>query len=146
MDPCDIYEDWEDIDQFHALESAIEAALEEWGFDGVDYVNGPGPEGGRPAGYDDGTIYLDMGDPDYADAWEDPQDALAHAYHEAMHAMLDQAGLSTQDFEEELEAGFLGSRAADEALDGCECSEPVGSSDGDDVPPFPWRCDLDSGF
>jgi hypothetical protein len=148
MDPCDVYLHWEDedFDQFGALQELVDEALAEWGFDGVDFVNGPGPVGERAAEYDDGTIYLNMDDPDYADVWDDPADSMTHAYHEAMHAMLDQAGLSTGGdlFGEEWEAGFLGSRAADEALEGCQCGEPAES--GGDAPPFPWRCDLDDNF
>lgn len=149
MDSCDVYQGWHDagFDRFGALEEMLSDALGEWGFDDVTYVNGPGPVGGRPAEYDDGTIYLDMDDPAYADAYAEPEDAMAHAYHEAMHAMFDQAGFSTRDMAEEFEVGFLGSRAADEALDGCTCSEPVSSIPKDSgVPPYPFRCDLDSGF
>ncbi len=78
--------------------------------------------------YDDGTIYLD---PDN-EGFDDRDYAMSVAYHEAMHAMLDQAGLSTGDVNEELEAGFLGSRAADQALEGCWCDEPVSDSFSDD--------------
>lgn len=144
MDPCEAYEDWEDWDgdeRFEALKELIQEALEEWGFDSVDVVNTD--LDGEPPEYDSGIIYLDTND----DArFGDAQDAMSHAYHEAMHAILDQAGLGGGGLEEELEAGFLGSRAADEALQGCECGEPAESSGGGDAPPFPWRCDLDSGF
>lgn len=143
MGPCDTYERWDDIDRFDALRDLVDTALDEWGFDDVEFVDGEGPVGGAPGEYHDGTIYLDMDNP----AFNDPQDGMSIAYHEAMHAMLDQAGLGGGGFEEELEAGFLGSRAADEALEGCQCGEPVTSQpSGGDAPPFPWRCDLDGGF
>ena len=143
MGPCETYEFWGEIDRFEALRDLVSDALNEWGFDDVDFVNGEGPGGGAPGEYDDGIIYLDMDN----EAFDDPETGMSIAYHEAMHAMLDQAGLSTFDLEEELEAGYLGARAADEALQGCECSEPVSSQPtGSEAPPFPWRCDLDSGF
>lgn len=140
MDPCDAYENWDNSDKLATLQELIQDALAEWGFDNVNVVNSD--VDGAPAEYDSGIIYLDINDPAFGDA----QDAMSIAYHEAMHAMLDQAGLGGGGFEEELEAGFLGSRAADEALEGCECDEPAESSGGGNAPPFPWRCDLDGGF
>lgn len=143
MGPCETYEDWDNIDRFEALKDLIETALDEWGFDSVDFENGEGPKAGAPGEYDDDTIYLDL---DH-EAFDDPEIGMSIAYHEAMHAMLDQAGLSTFDLEEELEAGFLGSRAADEVLEGCMCNEPVSSQPTDGyAPPYPWRCDLDGIF
>jgi hypothetical protein len=142
VDPCDAYEGWDDADtdRFETLKELIEDAMEAWGFDEVDVVQGDIED--APAEYDSGIIYLDMSD----EAFENAQDAMAIAYHESIHAMLDQAGLGGGGLEEELEAGFLGSRAADEALEGCECTEPVESAPGDDAPPFPFRCDMDGGF
>jgi hypothetical protein len=80
------------------------------------------------------------------EAFGDAQDAMSVAYHETMHAMLDQAGIDIEGLQEEMEAGFLGSRAADEGLEGCECDETAESPGGGSAPPFPWRCDLDDGF
>ena len=140
MDPCDAFEGWDDGDRLEMLQELIADALAEWGFDGVDVVNAP--VDGAPGEYDSGIIYLDLDNP----AFEDAQDAMSVAYHEVMHAMLDQAGLGGGGLEEELEAGFLGARAADEALEGCECGEPAESSGDGDAPPYPWRCDLDDGF
>lgn len=141
MDPCQAYEQWDGIDRLEALEALIEQALEEWGFDEVDVVDGA--VDGAPAEYDDGTITLNMED----EAFDDPGDAMSIAYHEVMHAILDQAGLGGGGLAEELEAGFLGSRAADEVLEGCICGESVESAPGGpNAPPFPWRCDLDDGF
>lgn len=144
MDACDALEKWDDAtadERFHMLEELIHDALEEWGFDDVQVVNAP--VDGAAAEYDSNVIYLDMQD----EAFSEAQDGMAHAYHEAMHAMADQAGLETTGLEQELQAGFLGSRAADEALQGCQCDEPPAeSAGGGNAPPFPWRCDLASGF
>jgi hypothetical protein len=140
MDPCETYEEWSDIDRFHALEELIHDALEEWGYDDVQVVNSQ--VDGAPAEYDSNIIYLDMTDP----AFDGAQDGMSIAYHEAIHAILDKTGVDIEGLEEELEAGFLGSRAADEALEGCECDEPVESSGGGDAPPFPFRCDMEGGF
>ena len=41
------------------------------------------------------------------EAFDKPEDGMNIAYHEAMHAMLDQAGFGGGGFEEELEAAFL---------------------------------------
>lgn len=140
MDPCEAYEEWDSTDRFHALEELIDDALAEWGYDDVQVVDAE--VDGAPAEYDSNIIYLDMSD----EAYDSPQDAMSIAYHEAIHAILDRTGVDTEGLEEELEAGFLGSRAADEALEGCECDEPVESSGGGDAPPFPFRCDVDDGF
>jgi hypothetical protein len=139
VDPCQVYEEWDDIDRLQALEELIHDALEEWGYDDVQVVEGD--VDGAPAEYDSNIIYLDMDD----EAFEDASDAMAIAYHETMHAILDQTGVDIEGLEEELEAGFLGSRAADEALEGCECGEPVESNGGGNAPPFPFRCDMADG-
>lgn len=144
MNPCNTSENWESWDnnqRFEALEELIQEALEEWGFDSVEVVNTD--LGENPPEYKDGVIYLDLNN---KSIFDNSQDAMSVAYHEVMHAMLDQAGLGGGGFEEELEAGFLGSRAADEALEGCACGEPVESDGGGNAPPFPWRCDLDGDF
>lgn len=140
MDPCDAIENWDSSDHLATLEGLIQDALAAWGFDNVSVVNSD--VDGAPAEYDSGTIYLDLSD----EAFDDAQDAMSIAYHETMHAILDQAGLGGGGLAEELEAGFLGARAADEALEGCECGEPAESGGGGSAPPFPWRCDLDGGF
>ena len=144
MDACEVYEAWDDADEderFHMLEELIDQALEEWGFDDVQVVQGD--VDGAPAEYDSNIIYLDLSD----EAFSEAQDGMSIAFHEAMHAIADQAGLPGLGLEQELEAGFLGGRAADEALEGCECDEPPAeSAGGGDAPPFPWRCDLDGGI
>jgi hypothetical protein len=140
MDPCEADENWDTGDRFEMLKELILDALEAWGFDAVDVVNSD--VDGAPGEYDSNIIYLDMSDEAFADA----QDGMSIAYHETMHAMLDQAGIDIEGLEEEMEAGFLGSRAADEGLEGCECDEPTESPGGGHTPPFPWRCDLDDGF
>lgn len=140
MDPCEAHENWDSSDHLATLDSLIQDALAEWGFDNVSVVNSP--VDGAPGEYDSGIIYLDLSN----EAFDDPQDAMSIAYHEAMHAIADQAGLSGTGFDQEWQAGFLGSRAADEALEGCKCGEPAESSGGGNAPPFPWRCDLDDNF
>lgn len=142
--PCNIYANWDSIDQVDELGDLINQALEEWGYDQVEIVEGEGPGGGAPGEYDDGTIYLDSENEDF----DNPQDGISIAYHEAMHAMLDQEGLSTFDIPEEFEAAWLGARAADQALQGCTSDEPVSDSFGDDsyAPPHPWVSDPDTGY
>jgi hypothetical protein len=140
MDPCEAYENWEDGDRFEMLKELILDALDVWGFDDVDVVNSD--VDGAPAEYDSNIIYLDMDN----EAFGDAQDAMSVAYHETMHAMLDQAGIDIEGLQEEMEAGFLGSRAAGAfgRLVTLAPLEPfVG---GGSAPPFPWRCDLDDGF
>lgn len=144
MDPCNTYENWENWDneqRFENLKELIQETLAEWGFDNIEVVNTN--LDGDPPEYNSGNIYIDLND---SSRFADPGDAMNFAYHEIMHGMLEQAGLGGGGVEEEFEAGFLGARAADEALDGCACGEPVESDAGGNKPPFPWRCDLDGVF
>ena len=154
MNPCDVYSNWDELDHLSALEGLIQDALGEWGFDSVMVVNGGAPGGGAPGEYKDGTIYLDLDNKEWDEYFGDPLAAMGIAYHEAIHAMVEQAGFDFDtddpleaDLQEEMFSAYLGTKAADEALDGCECKDALVSSipvpiDGD-APPFPWTCDLD---
>jgi hypothetical protein len=154
MNPCDVYSDWDELDHLGALDGLIQDALSEWGFDSVTVVNGEAPGGGAPGEYKDGTIYLDLDNEEWAEWFGDPFEAMTIAYHEAIHAMIEQAGFDfdTEDlfeanYMEEIFAASLGANAADEALEGCACEEALVSSIpvpvNGDAPPFPWVCDLD---
>lgn len=152
MDPCKVYEAWDETDRLPLLDVLIQDTLGEWGFDGVKVVMGEAPGKGAPAEYKDGTIYFDLENEEWAEVYNDPFEAMAIAYHETMHAMFEQVdfefdGIDEFDdsWQEEVMAGVLGTQTALEALEGCMCQEPTVSSipvEGD-APPFPWVCDMD---
>lgn len=141
-DPCSVMSNWDNIDQIGDLGELINQALDEWGFDPVDVVEGE--LDGAAGEYDSGIVYLDLSH----ELFDNPEDALSVAYHEAIHAMRDQYGIGGDGLEEELEALFAGGRAADQSTEGCFSIDPIADSFIDDwySPPFPWVCDPSSGF
>lgn len=138
-DPCDVYLEWfdnESEDLIEELEELINQALEGWGFDPVEVVNGDLSEEGVAGQYENGVITLDQSH----EVFEDPDDALSVAYHEALHAALEQAGLEFDSIEEELRAAFMGTAAAQAALEGCTSEDPAADSISMEgyVPPYPF--------
>ena len=137
--PCEVYNEWfdeESEDVVPELGELINQALGSWGFDPVSIVERDLSDEGVAGMYDSGIIYLD---PSHA-GFEDPEYALSVAYHEAIHAAFEQGGFDFGNAEEEFRAGFAGSTAAQEALEGCESLDPASDSIYDDnyAPPYPF--------
>jgi hypothetical protein len=121
------------------LGELINQALEGWGFDPVVVVNGDLSDiaGESLAGmYENGVITLDQTHAGF----EDPDYALSVAYHEAIHAALEQAGIVFDSIEEEWRAGFAGAAAAQDALEGCTSEDPAADSISREgyAPPYPF--------
>lgn len=138
-DPCDVYEEWfdeESEDLIQELGELINQALEGWGFDSVEVVNGDLSEEGVAGQYENGVITLDQSH----ELFENPDDALSVAYHEAIHAALEQAGIEFAGIEEEIIAGFAGTAAAQDALEGCTSEDPAADSISREgyAPPYPF--------
>lgn len=137
--PCEVYEEWFDeesenlIGEFGDL---INQALEAWGFDSVQVVSGDLSDEGVAGQYEDGVITLDQSH----EVFQDPDEALSVVYHEAIHAAIDQAGLDFDGIEEELIAAFGGGAAAQDALEGCESTDPAADSVVKEgyAPPYPF--------
>jgi hypothetical protein len=137
--PCDVYDEWfdeESEDLLDELGDLINQALEGWGFDPVDVVAGDLSAEGVAGQYENGVITLDQ----EHEAFGDPDDALSVAYHEAIHAAIEQAGLQFDGVEEELIAAFAGAAAGQGALEGCASTDPAADSVVNDnyVPPYPF--------
>ena len=137
--PCEVYEEWfddESEDVIDDLGELINQALESWGFDPVTVIEGDLSDEGVAGMYDSGVIYLD---PSH-EVFESPDDTLSVAYHEAMHAAMEQAGFDFDGVEEEFRAAFMGGAAARQALEGCSSSDPAGDSGTSDnyAPPYPF--------
>lgn len=138
-DPCDVYEELSDAeseDLIDELGELINQALEGWGFDPVDVVNGDLSDEGVAGQYQDGVITLDQAH----EVFENADEALSVAYHEAIHAALEQAGIDFDAVEEELTAAFAGSAAAQNALEGCQSDDPAADSFSKEgyAPPHPF--------
>jgi hypothetical protein len=137
--PCEVYEEWFDAESEDLIEDfgeLINQALESWGFDPVDVVSGDLSGEGVGGMYEDGVITIDQGH----EVFDDPDDALSVIYHEAIHAAIDQAGLDFDAIEEEFMAAFLGAAAGQDALEGCESTDPAADSVVKEgyAPPYPF--------
>lgn len=142
-DPCEVYSEWSDLeseDVIPELGELVNQALESWGFDSVDVVQGDLSDDDVAGEYSSGVIYFD---PNH-EVFDSPDETLYVAYHEAMHAAFEQAGYEFEPGlfggEEERIAYSLGKTATQQALEGCESIDPASDSVYDDnyAPPYPF--------
>lgn len=146
MDPCELYENWDQMAETGDVRDALRDLLDEiadvWGLEGVKlaFDDLPDVPGRITYGeYDPNTNTITIDDGHLSEKDE----TLDTMFHESMHALHDQWGISEEDVADlhgsvEENAGKL----KDELIEDCVSTDPPESGVGGKIPDIPGDIEI----
>ncbi|MFB9534565.1 hypothetical protein [Nonomuraea roseola] len=136
MDPCELYENWDQMAETSEILDGLQDLANEivgaWGLEGVTVVIDEVP-GNSFGEYDPNTNVITI-DPDHL---SEADEAFDTVFHEAIHAVHDQWGFSAEEVEalHEFTAADA-AHLAKELVEDCKSTDPVESAPPD-IPDIP---------